>query len=481
MFSHKNSWRFIAALIAAVMIASFAGDASAASRSSANPIVPIVKSASPAVVNIDVETKAKQRSSRGSFFPFEDDPFFKQFFGDMFGDRDYGRPAPMKGRGSGFIVTKDGRIITNNHVVDGVDTIKVTLTDGTTYDAKVVGKDPTFDIAIIKIEPKSDLPVLELGDSDEIEVGEMVVAIGNPYGLEHTVTAGIISAKNRSIHTREVNFDGLLQTDAAVNPGNSGGPLLDMDGKVIGINAAIVPYAQGLCFAIPVNMAKEIMDDLVSYGKVKRGWLGVSVQKLTPEIAKAYKVKEEGGIIIGDVFKDSAAAKAGVKRGDVVMKLNGEHVEDTDWFVQHVRSLAPGSTAKLDIIRGGKKMTIKVKLDERPDSPDGKSESKSDDDKDSGSASEVLKELGLEVSPINDRLIRAYRLDSSAEGLVITDVDPSSAARTAGLRKGDILRQVNGRDVSTLDDLQEAAGSDGSSAVLMIERSGQTFIVSISK
>ena len=219
-------------------------------------------------------------------------------------------------------------ILTNNHVIDGVDKITVTLSDGKTYPAKVVGKDPTFDLAVIKIDPDEDLPVLELGDSDAVEVGEWVVAIGNPYGFEHSVTAGVISAKNRSIHAQDVNFDGFLQTDAAINPGNSGGPLLNMEGQVVGINTAILPYAQGLGFAVPVNMAKQIMGDLVSYGKVKRGWLGISVQNLTPEIAEAYGVKARSGVIVGDVFPDSAAEKAGLMRGDVITAIDGEKVKD---------------------------------------------------------------------------------------------------------------------------------------------------------
>ena len=310
----KNGFRFkksMALLLACALALGAAGavPALAASSQASNPIVTIVKDTSPAVVNIDVEAVSQRRVSP---FPFGDDPIFRQFFGDAF--KEYTRSVPMKGRGSGFIVTKDGQILTNNHVVEGADKITVTLADGKTYKARVLGKDPTFDLAVIKIEPKGDLPVLDLGDSDAVEVGEWVVAIGNPYGFEHSVTAGVISAKNRSIHAEDVNFDGLLQTDAAINPGNSGGPLLNMDGRVVGINAAIVPYAQGMGFAIPVNMAKAVMDDLVSYGKVKRGWLGVAVQKLTPEIARAYGVDAENGAIISDVFPDSAAAGPGPRR-----------------------------------------------------------------------------------------------------------------------------------------------------------------------
>lgn len=454
-------------------LAGLTNPALAASSAAPNPIVAIVKQASPAVVNIDVETKARRSVSP---FPFDDDPIFRRFFGDAF--KDFTRSVPMKGRGSGFIVTKDGQILTNNHVVDGVDKITVTLSDGKVYPAKVLGKDPTYDLAVIKIEPAKDLPVLELADSNQVEVGEWVVAIGNPYGFEQTVTAGVISAKNRSVHAQDVHFDGFLQTDAAINPGNSGGPLLNMDGKVVGINTAIIPYAQGIGFAIPVNMAKEVMGDLVSFGKVKRGWLGVSIQDVTSEIAEAYGVKDKGGVIIGDVFSDSAAEKAGVKRGDVVLELNGEKVKDTKWFVQKVRALSPGSTVTLQVVREGKKQSLKVKLDERPNSADGREEPKRRSGKDRGS--DVLDDLGLEVAQLTPGLRRQYHLDSRSEGLIVVDVKGGSPANRAGLRQGDLLRQVNGRTVRNQEDLERTLRKDRP-VVLMIEREGSTFIVSLKR
>ena len=468
---------FLALVFSLILTAVGDGVALAASSSASNPIVAIVKRSSPAVVNVDVETKPKRASNP---FPFDDDPLFRHFFGDAF--RDFTRSVPMKGRGSGFIVSKDGQILTNNHVVDGVDKITVTLADGKkSYPARVLGKDPTFDLAVIKIEPDGDLPVLELGDSDEVEVGEWVVAIGNPYGFEHSVTAGVISAKDRSIHAKDVNFDGFLQTDAAINPGNSGGPLLDMDGRVVGINTAIVPYAQGIGFAIPVNMAKDVMNDLVSYGKVKRGWMGVSLQKLTPEIAQAYGARaDQQGAIISDVFPDSAAERAGVKRGDIAVKLNGEAIKDVNWLVQKVRTLAPGSTATLEVIRNRKNVTLRIRLDERPDSPDGTPDRGGRRGGTTGKGSDVLEKVGIEVSPVTRTLRQKYRLDTS-EGLIIVDVDANSSARMAGIREGDLLLQVNGRDVKTLDDLNKAVQNSASSVVLMIGRDGNSFIVSLKK
>ncbi|MBQ7217830.1 MAG: Do family serine endopeptidase [Synergistaceae bacterium] len=479
-----SSRKFLAFTFALALILAVSGSAFAAFPKQSNPIVPIVKNASGAVVNIDVEKTQKRTVSP---FPFDDDPFFKRFFGDTF--KEFTRSVPMKGRGSGFIVTKEGQILTNNHVVDGMEkiTVSLQLTDGSkkTYPAKIVGSDPTYDLAVIKIEPDSDLPVLELGDSDAVEVGEYVVAIGNPYGFEHSVTVGVISAKNRSIHAQDVNFDDFLQTDAAINPGNSGGPLLDMDGKVVGINTAIVPYAQGLGFAIPVNKAKEIMGDLVSYGRVKRGWLGVSVRDITPEMAKAYGVEGTEGAMINDVFKGDPADKAGIKRGDVVIALNGEKIKNANAFVQKVRVLAPKSIARIQVVRKGRKMNFSVRLAERNSTGDGSVDSdtkqeKAETPKDSGS--DVLKEFGLtKIAPVNDALRRQYKIDSASEGLVITDIDKESPAYyEEGLREGDLIVELNGHEVRSSDDAAKAAGSDDS-IVLMIEREGSTYFLQVER
>ncbi|MBQ7170603.1 MAG: Do family serine endopeptidase [Synergistaceae bacterium] len=456
---------------------------SAAGLSQANPIVPIVKKASPAVVNIDVEKTARRSVSP---FPFDDDPFFKRFFGDSF--KEFTRSVPMKGRGSGFIVSKEGRILTNNHVVDGVDkiTVSLQLEDGSkkTYPAKILGNDPTYDLAVIKIEPDGNLPVLELGDSDAVEVGEFVIAIGNPFGFEQTVTAGVISAKNRSIHAQDVNFDDFLQTDAAINPGNSGGPLLNMAGEVVGINTAIIPYAQGLGFAIPVNKAKEIIGDLVSYGRVKRGWLGVSVRGITPEMAKAYGVKGSDGAMINDVFKGDPADKAGIKRGDVVVEINGQKVKDANDFVSKVRTLAPNSVARLQVVRKGKKLTFNVKLAERNSKGDGSVESsgKSEKPDEKSSGYDALKDFGIsEVSPLTESLKRKYRISSDSEGLVITGIDQNTQASSDGeIREGDLIVEVNGHEVKSASDAAKAAGDD-SSIVLMIEREGSTYFIMVSK
>lgn len=477
-----TSKKLLALSLTLAIIFVSAGSSFAALASSNNPIVPIVKRASIAVVNIDVEKTAKRTISP---FPFDDDPFFKRFFGDAF--KDFTRNVPMKGRGSGFIVTKDGQILTNNHVVDGVDkiTVSVLLADGSkkTYSARVLGNDPTYDLAVIKIDPDANLPVLELGDSDSVEVGEYVIAIGNPYGFEQTVTAGVISAKNRSVHAQDVNFDDFLQTDAAINPGNSGGPLLNMDGKVIGINTAIIPYAQGMGFAIPVNKAKEVMSDLVSYGRVKRGWLGVSVRDITPQMAKAYGVEGTNGAMINDVFKGDPADRAGIKRGDVVTELNGTQIKNSAEFVNKVRTLAPNSTARLQVVRKGRKLSFSVKLGERPASADGRANTPSTGRTEPrADNSAALKDFGIDgVAQVNDSLRRQYKIDSGSEGLVVVDVNKDSPAYyEEGVREGDLIVELNGQEVKTPEDLTKAIGNDDD-VVLMIEREGSTYFIQVSK
>jgi serine protease Do len=316
-------------------------------------------------------------------------------------------------------------------------------------------------------------------------VGEWVVAIGNPYGLEHTVTVGVISAKNRGIHTGDVNFDGFLQTDAAINPGNSGGPLIDMEGKVIGINTAIVPYAQGLGFAIPVDMAKQVMNDLIAYGGVKRGWLGVSVQNLTREFAEAYGIDVETGIIVGDVFSDSAAERAGLRRGDVIVAVNGEAAEDVQWFVNKVRSQAPGAALRLEIIRAGESGSINVtaKLGESPDAEERAAEGEREEEEEGKKKEErevenVLEQVGVSVLKPTDELRRQYGIESR-EGLVIVGVAEESPARLAGLREGDLLLELNGKKMNDLKDLSGAVKKGSRSVVLLIARDDRTFFTSL--
>ena len=466
-----SSKKFAALTLTLALILVSAGSAFAAFPKQNNPIVPIVKTASVAVVNIDVEKTAKRSISP---FPFDDDPIFKRFFGDAF--KDFTRSVPMKGRGSGFIVSKDGLILTNNHVVSGMEkiTVSVLMADGSkkTYPATIKGGDSEYDLAVIKIEPDGALPVLELGDSDAVEVGEYVVAIGNPYGFEHSVTAGVISAKNRSIHAQDVNFDDFLQTDAAINPGNSGGPLLDMDGKVVGINTAIIPYAQGLGFAIPVNKAKEVMGSLVEKGRVSRGYIGAYINDIAPEVARMYGISDGSGVVISSVMKDSPAEKAGIKAGDIVIELNGTKMKSAAEFRQKVGSYAPGTTVRMKVVRNKREHTITVRLAERPNE-DGTA-APSTEQKEISSGSDALKDYGImRVTEVTDALRERYKLSSENKGLVILEVDANSpASYENGLREGDMLLALNLHNLTTVKDLTDALEEKAEVLVFKLEREG---------
>lgn len=427
---------------------------------SGNPIAKIVEEASPAVVNIDTETMVRR-----SMNPFGDDPFFREFFGEQF--ERFSRIVPMKGKGSGFIVSRDGYILTNSHVVADADKIEVTLADGSSHPAEVVGTDPTFDLAVVKIDAK-DLHVLELGDSGEVRVGEWVIAIGNPYGFESTVTVGVISAKNRSVRARNLNFDGFLQTDAAINPGNSGGPLLDLEGKVVGINTAIIPYAQGIGFAVPVDMAKQVLDDLVKYGTVKRGWLGVYIQPLTPEFAEAYGVEGDNGAVVSDVVPDSPAAKAGLRRGDVVTAVDGKKIEDHTDLSLRIRTYLEGDRVQLSVVREGGEKKIDVTLGSVPGQPKA----------DERSLKETEEKLGLRVEPVTPELRREPGAPA-AKGMAVADVIAGSPAERIGLKAGDIILEVNGRPVEDLEEWQNVMAGVRNSAVLLVWRDGRTFFVSL--
>lgn len=424
-----------------------------------NPIKGIAKTASNAVVNIDTKTLVRQ-----SISPFGNDPFFRQFFGDEL-DR-FSRVVPMEGKGSGFIVTNDGMILTNNHVVEDADSVMVTLSDGRRFDAEVVGKDPTYDLAIIRIKAKG-LPTLKMGDSDLTEVGEWVVAIGNPFGLEHTVTVGVVSAKNRSIRMDRLNFDGFLQTDAAINPGNSGGPLINLDNQVIGINTAIVPYAQGIGFAIPINAAKQVMNDLVKYGRVRRAWLGVYMQPVTTEIADAFGLKSQEGALVSDVVPGSPAEKAGLRRGDVVTTLEGVPVKTPEDLSKAVRKQVAGDTVKLGIIREGKAMNLAVRLAELPDQSPSKKEI----------SSRIKNRLGIEADNINAQSRERFDLPAIS-GVVVSQIEKASPAEKAGLRPGDVIQQMNGRTVKDTRSWESALNAvTGKNFILLVWREGRTFFV----
>lgn len=429
-----------------------------------NPIARIAEQSSPAVVNIDTESMVTQTAH-----PFADDPIFKEFFGEDL--RRFNKAVPMKGKGSGFIVTKDGYILTNNHVVEGAEKITVTLLDGRQLKAELIGNDPTFDLAVIKVSSK-ELPVLPMGDSDKSMVGEWVVAIGNPHGFENSVTAGVISGKNRTLQAPGVNFQGFLQTDAAINPGNSGGPLINLRGEVVGINTAIVPYAQGMGFAVPINMAKQVMDDLIKNGEVKHGWLGVAVQGVTPGFAEAYSIPVKEGAVITQVVPDSPADKAALQPGDVIVAIDDSPVKSHQDVVMLVRKHLEGDLIKISFYRDQKKNTVSFKLGAAP------AEERSNvrrSKKSGGTSSQTSKRLGAEVTELTAEIREKHSL-GKAEGVLVLSVEPESKASLMGIEPGDLVVEVNRKKIRSIRDWEIATDKADKTVVAFIVRNGQTFM-----
>lgn len=401
---------------------------------------PVVKKVVPSVVKIDVVTKAKQRSFGGT--PF-DDPIFRYFFGNN--QRQLRIPS-QHGIGSGVIVTRDGYILTNNHVVEGADELKVTLTDSREFTAKVVGRDPKSDVAVIKINAK-DLPRLELADSDKIEIGDVVLAVGNPFGIGQSVTMGIISATGRA--TLGLDYEDFIQTDAAINPGNSGGALVDADGRLIGINTAIYSQSggyQGIGFAIPSNLAKDVMEELVQHGKVTRGYIGVFIQDLTPKLAKEFNIKNDTGVLVSDVVPKGPADKAGIKNGDVVIEVDNKVIKDSRHLKLEVARIKPGETIPVKINRNGETKTLNVTIKEQTDdNPSGNKES-TEMNNDTGTLE------GVGVSDLDRQTRQQLGAPTSLKGAVISSVDSDSAAAEAGLKVGDVITEINHHAVRSADD-----------------------------
>ncbi len=422
----------------------------------------LVNLVKPAMVNISTTAVMKGPDMQmGPMNPFRD------FFGDDFMDKFFGN-APKKefkqrSLGSGFIIDREGYILTNNHVVEKASTIKVKLSDEKEYDATVVGRDPKTDIALIKIDAKRDLPAAVFGDSDKLEVGDWVVAIGNPFGLEHTVTAGIVSAKGRVIGAGP--YDDFIQTDASINPGNSGGPLLNLKGEVIGINTAIVSGGQGIGFAIPVNVAKEMLSQLKTKGKVTRGWLGVVIQKVTPEIGKSFGLKESEGALVSDVVEQGPADKAGIKRGDVIVSFNGKNIRDNEVLPRLVGATEIGKKAKVGIIRDGKAMEIEVVIGELPE--EGLRASKKP---------ETEKDFGLVVQEITPEISKHLNLKDK-RGVIVTDVTPGSPAQDADIRSGDIIVEVARKPVKTIAEFKQIMSKANlkEGVVMLVKRENTTF------
>ncbi len=434
-------------------------------------LAPLVKAIKPGVVNINTTSIAKRQQMQ---VPpgFED--FFHQFHGGRGGDAE---PERRQSLGSGFIINPAGYVITNNHVIDGASEIKVTLDDGREFTAKVVGRDPKTDVALLKLQPNGqevkDLPTVPLGDSEALQVGDYVLAAGNPFGLDHSVSQGIVSAKERVIGAGP--YDEFIQTDAAINPGNSGGPLFNMKGEVVGVNTAIVAQGQGIGFAVPINMAKELLPQLLNSGKVVRGWLGVSIQEVTPDIAKSLGLGKAGGALVGEVMKRGPAAASGLEAGDVVTAVNGRKVETYNQLSRFVAGLAPGAKAQLTVMRGGKERAIPVKVGERPE--DERTAWQQGGDEESAQPSAVDK-LGISVAALGTQRARQVGVE---EGVQISAVEPDSAAARAGARPGDVIVEMQRQPVRNVRDYAQIAHTlkVGDTALIRVRREGAAIFIAV--
>jgi serine protease Do len=379
-----------------------------------------------------------------------------------------GRDVNQKGLGSGFIISEDGYIFTNNHVVDKADKIEVKLANGKEYDAEIKGRDVSTDLALIKITSPAKLPYARLGDSDRSRIGEGVFAIGNPLGLDHTVTAGIISAKGRVIGAGP--YDNFIQTDASINPGNSGGPLCNLAGEVVGINTAIVAQAQGIGFAIPINMAKEILEDLKTSGKITRGWLGLTSQDIKDDMRQSLKLKDRQGVLVGNVFAGDAADKAGIKIGDVILEIAGQTVKENRELGRIVAKLHVGSKVNVKVFRNGKEITLPIVIAERKDMRE-----------EASAGSQATEQFGMTVQEVTPEIAKYFALPEKT-GVIITDMKAGGPADDAGLKPRDIILKVNNIDISGLKEYNAVLTAGDKGALLMLIRRGKAnFFVTLKK
>ncbi len=429
----------------------------------------IAAAVSPAVVNIST-TKVVRRETA----PFSEDPFF-----DLFKPfHDFGLPKKWKEQslGSGVIVSKDGYIITNNHVVEQSEDMRVTLYDKRSFKGKIVGSDPKTDIAVVKISA-DNLPVAPWGDSDRLQVGEFVLAIGNPFGLSHTVTMGIISAVGRA-NVGIADYEDFIQTDAAINPGNSGGPLVNTKGELIGINTAIFSRSggyQGIGFAVPSNMARLVMDQLMKEGKIVRGWLGVTIQDITPELSQKFGLKDSKGALVGDIAKGSPAEKAGIVRGDVILVFNGKEIKSVGSLRNMVSQSRVGSQVKLRILRNGKEIELTAVVAELPKEAAGVPGEPSPEDIQKNAFS------GISVMDLTKEISRQIGIGAGERGVVVVRVEPGSAAEDAGLKKGDVIQEIDRKKITGMGDYRKisSAVDTGDTTLLFVNRGGRRFYITM--
>jgi serine protease Do len=430
-----------------------------APRATPDSFANLAQQLTPTVVNIKVTKMAKT----GDFTaPQEFEDPYREFFERFFEQA----PRPpesfrQQGSGSGVIVSQDGYIVTNQHVIEGADEVMVTLADQTELKAEVMGRDPKTDLAVLKIETQKKLPVATLGDSQAIRVGDWVMAIGNPFGLTHTVTTGIVSAKGRVIGAGP--YDDFIQTDAAINPGNSGGPLFDMQGNVVGINTAINPAGQGIGFAIPAHVAKPLIPQLIAKGEVTRGYLGVSIQAITPDLSQALNLDGTKGALVAEVRTGTAAAEAGIKRGDVIVSYNDKVIDNVHDLPAMVANTPVGDKATVTILRGGQSQEIELTIDKLPTEV--------------AEAGEPIQaeqsQWGLQLQDLTPEMAEQHNLDTD-KGVVVAGVQPDSPAAEVGLREGDIILEVNRQPVTTVQDAKDVLSkSDAKEALLLLVKRGE--------
>jgi serine protease Do len=446
-----------------------AQDARSVLQSLQDAFVQVSQSVKPAVVNI--ATTQRPRPQEGSRTPQVPPQFrgpFRDFFGEDFFERFFGEQLQRQRRslGSGVIVDKRGYILTNNHVIEQADQIEVRLSDKRKFSATVIGKDPKTDLAVIRIDAPEDLPVAKLGDSDKIRIGEWAIAIGNPFGLDQTVTVGVISAVGRS-DVGITTYEDFIQTDASINPGNSGGPLLNLNGEVIGINTAIVATGQGIGFAIPITMARAIKDRLIAQGRVVRAWLGVGIQELTDELAAQFGVKPEEGVLVGNVMKDSPAERGGMKTGDIVQEFNGTKITTVRQMQREVAQSSVGSLARVRVLREKQPAMLTVELGEQPTEVAAVSPG--------SSPAETGERFGLTVQDITPELRTQLKLDN-LDGVVVSSVDEGGPAARSGIRPGDVISEANREPVKNTSDFTRILGQvrQGANLLLLVRRDGNS-------
>ncbi|MDX2446316.1 MAG: DegQ family serine endoprotease [Desulfobacterales bacterium] len=475
MIIKYNIYKSIMVAVLVGMLAGFVPAVSATAQETGVVMVPnnfsqLAKDAKPSVVNIRTVTTVKGGGRVFNHFfggppngrknPFEE-------FGGPFQDNQPQRDFKQRSLGSGFIIDKEGYIVTNNHVVENADQIKVKLADEKEFDAELVGRDPKTDLALIKISTTTELSPIKMGNSDMANVGNWVVAIGSPFGLEQTVTAGIVSAKGRIIGFGP--YEDFIQTDASINPGNSGGPLINMQGEVVGINTAIVASAQGIGFAIPINMAKDIVAQLKSTGEVTRGWLGVGIQDLSTELKQYYGVESSGGVLITQVFEGDPAAKGGIKPNDIVVEISGQTVTSARELSSIIANTEIGKKTTIKLLRNGKRKTVQVELAKR------------DDDKltAKGPGEESNDDIGIQLMDLSDENAGRFGFEADEKGVLVIGIKPGGKAESAGIRRGDLVKEVNHEQVLSVQEYTKQVNKidEGDEVQFLIRRAREGFVV----